>query len=675
MSVHARLLDNIECEYKFAVNEAYAASFIHDFCSAFNDWLHEHYSKLPSAFHETHSLERYRADESKVEVEALKNSYFDTPDDLIFARFKAGLRLRSSSLVPGVEQTIKYKSEDGGIGAAHTHIEHNLRVDHELTTPDLTLFAPGVLPPELVALTQEHELISKYQTNFTRTKLILEAPAFVTFEVALDQGQIIAGNCTSPICEVECELKSINHDFLDAHLGTRIYDLDDVRFEFSALISDLLLKVSGAPSSFKDNSLLMQQGGAQRVSAHGVICASIDPVGADHNTVITKGSALGAILSATLAPSSHSVQPQVRSLTDASSVVAMGDLGTVGDMSPNAASISTTGTASSACASSTGGASPGRSGYFGAMEPLTGFDGDNDGLGEGLSSTEIMASALDACDDDQALHAKIAAIVKREAEADHSAHRRADGVIGLEPFSKLKRAVLLATFYRDNQDRPAKADPDTPAELSISAGTRIDLEYYLKAMDDYDHLADPTIKQFTATCETIIAGYTNALGLALLLGTRQHFEDLRDLLKSSLRFAFNHKRFWESETDKDIHRRLCEDPDLSELSMLMVGECSSLYVEFNVNMWIAPFYGRLAAALENKHEPLSLERFKALCRSCVDNSFAIMSAQFIERLVYQLERKADILLAPQGSEYKLKALATQYHLRQAWATINQCVCN
>ena len=50
MGVHASLLDNIECEYKFAVNESYAATFIHDFCSAFNDWLRDHYLQLPSAF-------------------------------------------------------------------------------------------------------------------------------------------------------------------------------------------------------------------------------------------------------------------------------------------------------------------------------------------------------------------------------------------------------------------------------------------------------------------------------------------------------------------------------------------------------------------------------------------------------------------------------------------------
>ena len=77
MSVHASLLDNIECEYKFAVNETYAATFIHDFCSAYNDWLHDHYDKLPDAFKQTHELARYLADETKAEVETLTNPDFD----------------------------------------------------------------------------------------------------------------------------------------------------------------------------------------------------------------------------------------------------------------------------------------------------------------------------------------------------------------------------------------------------------------------------------------------------------------------------------------------------------------------------------------------------------------------------------------------------------------------
>ena len=639
MGVHASLLDNIECEYKFAVNESYAATFIHDFCSAFNDWLRDHYLQLPSAFQQTHSLERYLADATQVKVESLTNSYFDTADDLIFARFHAGLRLRTSSLVPGVEQTIKYKSEDGGIGAAHTHVEHNLRVEQNITRPDLTLFAPGVLPPALVALTQEHELISKYQTNFTRTKLNLEVPAFVTFEVALDQGEIIAGSCRSPICEVECELKTINHDFLDAHFGTRIYDLDDVRFEFGALICDLLLKVAGAPTTFKDNTVLQQQSGAQRITAHGITLASIDPLGPEHNVALGRhfGTSLeGSMLSCELGISP--IVGMMSTLTDASHVVAM---------APRASEA----------------------------QPFSAFDADNDGLGEGLTSDEVMKSKLDLGDDDHALSLKIAELIKREEALKQAYPAKRGGVIGLEPFSKLKRAVLLAAFYRDNPVGTEQQLSTAQPKLSVASGTRIDLDAYLKAMQDYESLSDPTIEQFTKTCKTIIAGYTNALGLALLLGTRTHFEDLRDLLKSSLRFAFNHKRFFVSQTDKDIHRRLCEDPDLSELSMLMVGECSSLYIEFNVNMWIAPFYGRLAAALENKEQPLTLAQFKELCRSCVDNSFALMSSQFIERLVYQLERKAAILTAPYDSDYKLKALATQYHIRQAWATINLCVCN
>lgn len=484
MSVPANLLKNIECEYKFALNEAYGATFVQEFCGAFNEWLKEHYAQLPDDFKSSHPIENYLADAAKVEVEELENGYFDTEDDLIFAKFKAGLRLRRSSLVSGVEQTIKYKSEDGGVGAAHTHVEHNLHVDQDLSKPYLTLFAPGVLPRELVALTTEHELVNKYQTNFTRTKLTFEVPAFVTFELAFDHGSIIAGTCTSPICEIECELKAISPEYLEANYGSRIYDLDDVRLEFSALLSKLLLKVAG------------------------------------------------------------------------------------------------------------------------------------------------------------------------------NSQTKPGGVVGLEPFSKLKRAVLLASFHKDNPERPVDATVDVPAVLDIKAGTRIDFSSYLNAMYEYEHLSSPSVEQFARTYQYLITGFNNALGLALLLGTRQHFEDLHELLKGSLLFAEKHLRFDDARAEAEC---LAKAPELAEL---LSRERLSRYLEDNGKQVLLPFAEQLSAAFKSFVDPISAKSVRALCCSFGDNTFAIKFSQFMERIVYLFARKAALASAPQDDAFKALVEATKCHAKE-----------
>lgn len=603
MSKCDSLLNNVECEYKYSVNPAYTDSFIADFCRVFNEEVAHRYEHLSDKFKQAHPLTEFQADESDCVTETLQNQYFDTADDLIFKKFMAGLRLRRSDKSDGVEQTVKYKSEDAANGAAHTHVEYNVMVHQEppLEIPDLTLFAPGQLPDEMIALARDHQLISHYQTDFTRKKMVFKVPHFLSFELALDLGNIVAGGTEAPICEVEFELKELDRDYVESNWGRFIYDLADIRFDFSTFINELLLKISGAPTCFEDSSHLL----------------------GEHHDRDPKSACA------------------VFGLHHSSDYNTMGTCDICGDK------------VSSCDSSAHGSADKGDS----HCDQVSRGGLDGKGYDESLASLHKEDFGFD--DDNSVLAQKLEKMNAARTEP------KAGGVIGLEPLSKLRRAVLLRQFDQDNQEHAEGA----PYILSVERGTRIDLAYYLKVMSDYDQLEDSYISNFHDVCTKISEGYTLAVGLANLFGCREHFEDLRDFLKQALRFACSRKRFIVSDHMKNSHRKMCEDPELNELSMLVINDCSSMYVEFNVNMWMVPFYGKLAAALERPN--FTLDDFQELTRTVADNSFAIKSSEYIERLLYIIARKSVLFAhdADTREDYKHIALATQHHMRQAWSGI------
>lgn len=547
MGAKIDFLSNIECEYKYALNKRYSDTFITDFCSKFNELVELLYKDLPSEWASKHSLEEFKANAKAVRCESLSNDYFDTKYDELFRNYRMGLRLRRSDKSLQVEQTIKFKSQSSMPGASHTHLEFNVKSDKDLKTPDLSLFDKDQLPEGIEDLMADKELLCKYQTNFTRQSIVLTVPFFVSFEIAVDQGSITSGQCVSEISEVEFELKSIDPDYLERYWGNRIFDLDDIRFEFSSLINELLLLVAGAPTVFVDTN-------------------------PDNYKSIT--------------------------LSSDGKYIAAPDLDNVG-----------------------------------------------------FECGECTDLPLSPCKD---------ALLK-------SMSLKAGGLIGMEPLSKLRRAVLLKAFVQDNPNITIPPHRDDKVVLSVDKGTRVDFELFRDALSCYRQAQNPTIELYNHTAYVITDAFTLAIGLANLFGTYQHLEDVKIIVKEAIDFACNHKKFRIPEQARISHRTLCQDPELNDLSMLIVNECSSMYLEFNVKMWFEPFFIAFNQLYESGQ--LTLELFKELTRTMVNNSQSIKTLEYIERASYILRRKSALLCHEMPHDYKSLALATQYHMRLAWDTI------
>ena len=143
------------------------------------------------------------------------STYFDTPDG---ALQKAGFILRLREVGGGVIQTIKQEGASLERGEWETTLDsRDLDLDRAAQTP-------------LAKLLEDDELRARigpvFTTRFTRRK------ADVTFakaviEVAIDEGEVIAGQARAPILEIELELKSGRRSGLFA-LGRKLATLAPV---------------------------------------------------------------------------------------------------------------------------------------------------------------------------------------------------------------------------------------------------------------------------------------------------------------------------------------------------------------------------------------------------------------------------------------------------------------
>ncbi|MDR3518237.1 MAG: CYTH and CHAD domain-containing protein [Azospirillaceae bacterium] len=134
----------------------------------------------------------------------LITTYFDTPDFQLAAR---GLALRVRRI--GNERIQSIKTFDNGAAtdpagvAVRREWEWKIRDDH----PDLSLLTPDVLRGAL-----PHDAVSNlrpiFVTDLQRTTLLLRTAKLTAIEIALDTGEIRAGDARTPINEVELELKA-----------------------------------------------------------------------------------------------------------------------------------------------------------------------------------------------------------------------------------------------------------------------------------------------------------------------------------------------------------------------------------------------------------------------------------------------------------------------------------
>ena len=126
----------------------------------------------------------------------LGNTYFDYPDHFL-AKQKMGLRVRRENN----DFTLTLKTDGKVVGGLHSRPEYNLSIldDSVPTSAQLTSLYPFEHLPSAA-------LQPIFSTDFNRTFWLIAFGAS-KIEVAFDQGKILSGEKTQPICEIEFELK------------------------------------------------------------------------------------------------------------------------------------------------------------------------------------------------------------------------------------------------------------------------------------------------------------------------------------------------------------------------------------------------------------------------------------------------------------------------------------
>lgn len=132
------------------------------------------------------------------ELAELVTTYFDTPD---FALSRAGVALRVRRLGDARVQTVKSKGQ-GGVASRRGEWEWPVTGD----APDLSLLAgtgaEGLIDPALA-----RRLGPAYATDVRRTTRLVCLEGSVV-ELALDEGEVLAGRQRRPLLELELELKA-----------------------------------------------------------------------------------------------------------------------------------------------------------------------------------------------------------------------------------------------------------------------------------------------------------------------------------------------------------------------------------------------------------------------------------------------------------------------------------
>jgi triphosphatase len=140
---------------------------------------------------------------SRPVTQKLYSVYYDTPAfDL--KRHGVALRLRRSGR--SWVQTIK----GGGSVAAGLHQRDEWEAPVLRAQPDFTKITDPALIKLFAAIDLRERLQPVFTTEFTRSIRMLRLADGGEVEFCLDRGQVIAGDASAPICEIELELKSGN---------------------------------------------------------------------------------------------------------------------------------------------------------------------------------------------------------------------------------------------------------------------------------------------------------------------------------------------------------------------------------------------------------------------------------------------------------------------------------
>jgi len=150
-------------------------------------------------------LARMARRRAQPEKHALHTRYFDTPD---FDLSAAGVALRVRRAGRRWLQTLKTEGErQGGLSR---------RLEFEMSVPrgalDWSRFPAEALA--YVPAAWRDRLVPAFETRFERLAWQLSGRGGARIEVALDRGEVRAGEARAPICEIELELKAGRPDAL-----------------------------------------------------------------------------------------------------------------------------------------------------------------------------------------------------------------------------------------------------------------------------------------------------------------------------------------------------------------------------------------------------------------------------------------------------------------------------
>lgn len=130
----------------------------------------------------------------------LISTYYDTKQQSLM-KHRFTFRIRSVGQM--FEATVK--AGGNSIGGLHERQEWNAPI--EVAVADAKIFAATTVGESLRALVSGDALIPLFTTNFIRWTLLVQYGTSL-IEVALDQGEVVVGDLTVPILEMELELKS-----------------------------------------------------------------------------------------------------------------------------------------------------------------------------------------------------------------------------------------------------------------------------------------------------------------------------------------------------------------------------------------------------------------------------------------------------------------------------------
>ncbi|PSW15102.1 inorganic triphosphatase [Photobacterium sanctipauli] len=137
----------------------------------------------------------------------LGNVYFDTPDQIL-RQHDIGLRVRRFDDV--FVQTLKTAGRV--VAGLHQRPEYNAETTS--TEPNLALHPADAWPEGFDVEQVQQQLSPLFSTDFERQQWLIAMPDGSQVELAFDQGDVSANGKTTPICEVELELKSGQTDAL-----------------------------------------------------------------------------------------------------------------------------------------------------------------------------------------------------------------------------------------------------------------------------------------------------------------------------------------------------------------------------------------------------------------------------------------------------------------------------